>query len=491
MKSEKIQKLLGQVEALLDELARHREKYPHILDGRHEAHQKSILNLLDYLTLRSHDLRELQGKLGYLGMSRLARAEAHTEASLHAARYYLTCLLDSPSEWPEKQRLSIKSGERILEKNTRALFGEPRTDRCQRIMVTMPGFTAENDQLVEDMIISGMDVARINCAHDDPDTWERIIRHIRNKDQKLGRKTTIAMDICGPKIRTGELDKPLVLQAGDFLKLYKHPVKGQRASYDEVGRMVEPDSVSCTLPEAFDYLREGHRVYFDDGEIKSEVIDLKPDHALLQIIRPSEKGRKLRADKGINFPDSNLDIHGLTQTDRENLRFITRHADIVNFSFVNTREDVMEMHEALKEQDALDAIGIVYKIETKKAYHHLVSILVEAMRTERVGVMIARGDLAIETGWNHLGYIQKEMLAICNACHIPIIWATQVLEKLAKKGLPSRAEITDVVNATKAECIMLNKGPHIVKAIELLHDIITHMEPYQVKNAPMLPQMIR
>jgi pyruvate kinase len=119
----------------------------------------------------------------------------------------------------------------------------------------------------------------------------------------------------------------------------------------------------------------------------------------------------------------------------------------------------------------------------------LKTILLAAMKAKHVGVMIARGDLAIETGWENIGKIQREILSICNAAHIPVVWATQVLENLAKKGLPSRAEITDAVTSLHAEGIMLNKGPYIVEAMQLLHSILSTMEEHQDKNAPMLPEL--
>ena len=111
------------------------------------------------------------------------------------------------------------------------------------------------------------------------------------------------------------------------------------------------------------------------------------------------------------------------------------------------------------------------------------------MKGERVGVMIARGDLAIETGWENIGQVQQEILSICGAAHVPVIWATQVLENLAKNGLPSRSEITDATTALKAECVMLNKGPYILQAIELLDTILCRMESSQHKNEPMLPKL--
>ena len=103
--------------------------------------------------------------------------------------------------------------------------------------------------------------------------------------------------------------------------------------------------------------------------------------------------------------------------------------------------------------------------------------------------MIARGDLAVETGWDTIGKVQEEILLFCGAAHVPVVWATQVLENLAKKGLPSRSEITDATTAIQAECIMLNKGPYINKAIGLLDTILSNLEANHDKKEVMLPKL--
>ncbi len=489
MNPKKIRRIQEQIDDLVDFLYSEEKKHAQYWNDVHKTHRKSARNLIHYLTLRSKDIRELQHKLGYLGLSRLARAEAHTEASLLSSQYYLHQLTGSHKKKPSTPKLTIKQSEKLSVRNATTLFGEEPKSRQQRIMVTLPSQAAEDKSLVRDMIQQGMDVARLNCAHDGPEMWLQMIKNVREADDVLGTETAIAMDIGGPKIRTGPLKGSIRLKKGDVLHLLRSKEAGKKAVYNEAGALVSPAQIGCTLPEAFNDLAMGHRVYFDDGIIKSKVIGIQEDYWELEVVRAGLEGEKLRADKGINVPDSQLELRGLTQTDREDLKFIAQYADIVNFSFVNTKEDVQEIQEYLKELGVLDRLGIVYKIETQKAYNNLASILLEAMKCKKFGIMIARGDLAIEAGWNHLGEIQKEMLAFCNAAHVPIVWATQVLEKLAKKGLPSRSEITDAVIATKSECIMLNKGAHILRAIELLDQIIRDMERYQDKNAPLLPPM--
>ena len=209
----------------------------------------------------------------------------------------------------------------------------------------------------------------------------------------------------------------------------------------------------------------------------------------VEVLHTKEGGGRLAADKGINLPDSKLSIRGLTNKDIKDLRFVAAFADVVNVSFVNSVQDVRQLIEELDKLKATDKLGIILKIETKSGFNNLLEILLESMRLHPVGVMIARGDLAIEVGWENIGRVQEEILSLCQSAHIPDIWATQVLENMAKRGIPSRAEITDAAMAQRAECVMLNKGAYILNAIGLLDTILKDLEPYQEKNAPMLPAM--
>jgi pyruvate kinase len=159
----------------------------------------------------------------------------------------------------------------------------------------------------------------------------------------------------------------------------------------------------------------------------------------------------------------------------------------VNFSFVNNRQDVEDLLNELKKLKA--NLGIILKIETQEAYRNLPGILLKGMENYPIGVMIARGDLAIEIGWKNFAIIQEEILQLCDAAHLPDIWATQVLENLAKKGIPTRAEITDAAMAQRADCVMLNKGPYIVKAVKMLDKVLCKMQKIQNKKRALLPKL--
>jgi pyruvate kinase len=260
---------------------------------------------------------------------------------------------------------------------------------------------------------------------------------------------------------------------------------GSPAKYDLDGRMLAPATIPCTLPEVFSCVSDGLRIWLDDGKIGGVIRQVTNERIEVEITHSRPKGLKLMADKGINLPDSDLDLPALTQKDIHDLTFVAQHADIVGYSFVRTVDDIDDLLERLAPFEHRP-LGIMLKIETRGAFEQLPNLLLTAMRRPSVGVMIARGDLAVECGFERLAEVQEEILWICEAAHVPVVWATQVLESLAKFGMPSRAEITDAAMGVRAECVMLNKGPYIVETLRALDDILRRMEAHQSKKTSML-----
>jgi len=602
IKREKIRWMIDQVESLIQNAQLTEEEYTAALRQVHFKHEQSAFNLIHYHALRMIDIRDLQKKLGNMGLSRLARAESHVMASLFASKAILEGFLSPNRIQIPTADLTIKQGQKLLKTNTEALLGPGTSTRSTRIMVTFPAHAADDPVFVENMIAAGMNCARINCAHEGPEEWKKMIQHVHDANKKLNTTCKIAMDLGGPKIRTGSMEpgpkilkltpdrdimgqviqpvklwvgnlphatedvphlpipvepiyrlqpeenlyfedtrekkryiqitsvekdgcwalcydtaylqthtslytdpeletifaevgelpaieQKIMLNQGDTLLIHREDRPGQPAQFDDQGQLTSEAHISCTATEVFTYVRPGDPVLFDDGKIEGIVRDVSHDELRIEITLTKTGGSKLRADKGINFPRTQLKIQGLTPKDREDLVFVAEYADVVNVSFVNEAEDVRELIKELEKLGASDRLGIILKIETQRGFNNLTSILLEAMRLHPVGVMIARGDLAIEIGWDHIARVQEEILSICLSGHIPVIWATQVLENLAKKGIPSRAEITDAAMSQRAECVMLNKGPMILRAIKLLDTILTGMQPYNEKNAPMLPAL--
>jgi pyruvate kinase len=229
----------------------------------------------------------------------------------------------------------------------------------------------------------------------------------------------------------------------------------------------------------------GEKIWFDDGKLGGTVTAINENEIRVEISHAGPAGHRLRADKGINLPKTRLSLSALTDKDLKDLPFIADHADAVGCSFVRTADDVRRLHEQLKNMGK-GKLGIILKIETRAAFDNLPEILLSALESPVVGVMIARGDLAVEVGFQRMAEIQEEILWMCEAAHIPVIWATQVLERLSKKGEYSRAEITDAAMSERAECVMLNKGPYILGAVRTLDDILKRMQAHQEKKRSMM-----
>jgi pyruvate kinase len=257
---------------------------------------------------------------------------------------------------------------------------------------------------------------------------------------------------------------------------------------DKQGRVLSHASIGCSLPEVFDSVKVGERIFFDDGKIAGIIRTVHEDRIHIEIIAARPHGVRLGPEKGINLPDSRLQLGALTEKDLRDLKFIVCHAHMVGLSFAQEPSDVCLLREELGKLKG-EHIGILLKIETRRGFEMLPDLIFSAMVNQTAGIMIARGDLAVECGYERLGEIQEEILWLCEAAHIPVIWATQVLENLAKTGIPSRAEITDAAMGSRAECVMLNKGPHVVDAVRVLDNILQRMAEHQTKKSPWLREL--
>lgn len=579
------------------------------LEKVHPNYRDSARNLLHYLALRRRDLRPLQTRLAALGLSSLGHAESHVLATVDSVLEVLQRLMGCPERPPmhEAAVVNFATGERLLAEHTEHLLGPAPIGRGVRIMVTMPSEAAEDGLLVRDLLRQGMDCMRINCAHDDPAAWLRMIRHLRRAERLLGKSCRVVMDLAGPKLRTGPLEpgatvirirphrdvfgrviaparvwltsetspqpppsptsaclpvpaawltrlrpgdqvkfidardakrkfkivdvtdlgcwaeatrtayiipgtvlrragggaedencvavgklppaeNAISLQQGDLLILTRDLKPGRPATYDSGGQILSPAQIGCTISEVFEDVRSGESIWFDDGKIGGVVEKVEDARVHVRISQARFRGERLRGDKGINLPESALRLAAMTIKDLADLEFVAEHADLVELSFANTARDVDSLQEHLAHLGSRQP-AIVLKIETRRGFENLPDMLLTAMRAPCCGVMIARGDLAVECGFERLAEVQEEILWLCEAAHVPVIWATQVLETLAKEGMPSRAEITDAAMGDRAECVMLNKGPHVVSAVRALDNILGRMQAHQSKKRSMLREL--
>ena len=445
----------------------------------------SASNLAAYLAFRQRDLRSIQLALAVLGVSSLGRSEAHVLATLDAVIATLAAIEGRKHRnlAPRPSMGRFTSGSRLLKARAQELLVGAK-GRSVRIMVTLPTTAATDRKWVRTLIDAGTDCVRINCAHDSPGVWMQMIRNVRMAARAAGRPCRVLMDLCGPRARIEAVlpeDEEQRVKRDDRVLLTKHRL-GKKPGVQF--------QAQCLIKEIFDILKRGSRVWINEGRIGAIVERSTRDGLVLRVTEAREKGEKFRAEMALNFPDSDLHICPLTEKDLGDLDFIVQHADIVGYSFVQTPEDISLLLSELDVRRARfkrqDKLGLIAKIETAKAVRNLPEMIVRAAARGPFGVMIARGDLAVEVGFLRIAELQEEILWMCEAAHVPVIWATQVLESLAKKGMPTRAELTDAAMSERAECVMLNKGPYIIAAVGVLDELLRQTAAHHSKNTAML-----
>ena len=442
----------------------------------------SASNLAHYLAFRHHDLRDLQRDMMRHGLSSLGRLESRVLLTLETVEAALAGLINGkspPPDWPAPREVFFQ-GETRLRENTCALLGGPFDGGVGRVLVTLSTEAAYEPGYMLEIARRGADVVRVNCAHDGVDDWAAMIENTHKAAQAVGRRIPVLMDIAGPKFRVGKVER----QAGERL------VAGDRFRLVRDEATFSADAAIeavCEPADVLGHLTIGTEVSFDDGRLGGVVEACRPDCVVVLVRRTQLKGFKMKPERGLTFPRANLRLDPLTPGDLTDLDFVAKHADMVGFSFVQGADDISRLQDELaKRRPDWRQLGIIAKIETAQAVTNLPDIIVRAAGKQPFGVMIARGDLAVAIGFERLAEMQEEILWLCEAAHVPVIWATQVLEEMVKSGLPTRGEMTDAAMAGRAECVMLNKGPNVGEAITALKGLLQRMVEHQSKKTSRL-----
>jgi len=280
----------------------------------------------------------------------------------------------------------------------------------------------------------------------------------------------------------------VAVRQGDVLYLVRGTAPGQPSVHDLEGHLLRPAVIPLDVPEVFRDARAGEVVRFDDGRISGVIEQVSDDRLQVRIQRTRRPQEMLSSDKGVNLPETALDLPALANEDLRDLDFVARNAHIIGLSFTNRAADVRFLHQRLEALGRTE-VGVIFKLETRHGCANLPAILLEAMALPNFGIMIARGDLAAECGFERLAELQEDILRVCESAHIPVTWATGVLEGLARRGHPQRAEITDAAAAQRAECVMLGKGAHVTQALRTLDNILCNSQDREYKQRALLGQL--
>jgi len=331
-----------------------------------------------------------------------------------------------------------------------------------KIVCTIGPASEDRDTLAQ-MLLGGMNVARLNFAHGDFESHAQVIENLRAAADSTGKRVAIVGDLPGPKMRIGKLVKEtLILEHGQSFILQTEDIVGDN------------QRVSLNFKSLPDVVAPGDLIYINDGFIQLEVQNVAGDHVICEV----QVGGELRSFKGVNFPGIELGISAFTDQDLEFLKFAANQGlDAVGQSFVQGPEDIKAVRAAAK---ALDYYPfIIAKIERAKALNNLDAIL-----EVTDGIMVARGDLGVEIPIETMAITQKNIIRQANIYGKPVITATQMLESMVIHPRPTRAEATDVANAILdgTDCVMLSgetaMGGYPVEAVIMMACIARETEPY-------------
>lgn len=347
-----------------------------------------------------------------------------------------------------------------------------------KIVATLgPASTDKN--IMKEMVHLGVRIFRLNFSHSNAAHFEPIVRQIREVEKETGVCLTVMGDLCGPKIRIGEVvGSPLQINKGDKVFL------GAPDMVDKSNGMF----ISLDVPELLEGLAAGMPVSLSDGMLQFRVTQVvEPDQL---VIMEAQNGGILTSHKGITFPGKTLKVAAMTEKDRQDLHEgLDIGIDAVALSFVQSRDDIDDLKAEISRHGTW--IPVVAKVERKNAVDKLDSILDAAD-----AIMVARGDLGLECSPAELPIIQKKILRACRHAQKPAIVATQMLLSMVKNPLPTRAESTDVANAMLdgTDCVMLSEetaiGNYPLEAVRFIHEIAHYAEPYYLKriNGPYVPK---
>ncbi|MEW4489676.1 pyruvate kinase [Thalassoglobus sp. JC818] len=337
-----------------------------------------------------------------------------------------------------------------------------------KIVATVGPASQDRDRLHK-LILSGVDIFRLNFAHGRYDVMADVVKSIRELSAELKRSIGILGDLAGPKLRLGELpDEGLALQAGELCYFAREIPSS------------DPNILTTTYPGMIDDLQVGNQILMADGIVSVRVVEKEPDRIVCEVEQPG----RIFSRQGVNLPGSQLQLSSLTPKDLDDLQWgLENRLDFISLSFVRRAADVAGLRERIEKFSPDFRPLIVAKIEKPEAVDDLENIL-----SETDVVMVARGDLGVEVDIVRVPALQKRIIKECNRRRVPVITATQMLESMQQNELPTRAEATDVANAVLdgTDAVMLSAetavGRHPSRVVSMMSRITREIEPLVPSN---------
>ncbi|MFV0480709.1 MAG: pyruvate kinase [Campylobacteraceae bacterium] len=337
-------------------------------------------------------------------------------------------------------------------------------EKKTKILATV-GPASDSVEILEGLIKAGVNVFRLNFSHGSHEYHSQTLKNIKEAEKKVGRRVGVLQDLCGPKIRVGKLKSDFELKQNDILEFHKEQIEGEQIGAAHY-------KLSINQPQILPLLKVDEFIYLYDGNIRTKVLEISESKVVAKVMNFG----KLSSNKGVNFPNTKINIDVVTEKDKKDLLWgVANGVDFMAISFVQRKEDVLYAKELVK--NAGGNVQIIAKIEKFDAVENIDDILKASD-----GLMVARGDLGIEVPYYKVPSIQKSIIKKANAASKPIITATQMLLSMTEKETATRAEISDVANAVLdgTDAVMLSEesavGKNPVNVVETMSNTIKEAE---------------
>lgn len=337
-------------------------------------------------------------------------------------------------------------------------------DKKTKILATV-GPASDSVEILEGLIRAGVNVFRLNFSHGTHEYHSQTLTKIKEAEKKVGLRVGVLQDLCGPKIRVGKLKNSFELKINDTIEFHKSEILGEQISSSHY-------KLSINQPTVLSLLKIDEYIFLYDGNIRTIVTQVHEEYIVAKVCNFGT----LSSNKGVNFPNTKINIDIITEKDKNDLLWgVSNNVDFIAISFVQRKEDILQAKQLLK--NAGGKAQVFAKIEKFDAYENIDEILEVSD-----GLMVARGDLGIEVPYYKVPSIQKSIIKKANEASKPVITATQMLLSMAEKETATRAEISDVANAVLdgTDAVMLSEesavGKNPINVVETMSNTILEVE---------------
>ncbi|WP_417068194.1 pyruvate kinase [Niveibacterium terrae] len=422
-----------------------------------------------YLALSRRDLSGLQRELGRFGLALPTADWARVPGTLAAIS---TLLARASGQSVEPASPDELGGEACcLDAQANAVLGPALPGRSTRLIVTVPASLAGDREFAVKLLSLGVEILRLDLAQDDESVWRLQAETFRRVADELGLPLSILAELGGTRpqtVRFSEAGERRRYAQGDCFWLARAP---SELPQGETG-------IGCSQPQIIGQLRFGDSVWIDDGELGARVVERVYGAVRLEVIQASADGKRLKSGRSLNFPDTEMAVSALSDQDLAALPFAAAHADILACSRLQGADDVAALLTALAgcPSRPARALALAIKPESRRAARNLPEILVAAASRLPCSVLLPAPALAVELGPERLGELIARIAALCAAAAVPVIRTAPELDRLVRRGPPSRRELVEAMASVCGEAVLLDRGPHLLRAVDFLADALSRKD---------------